>query len=172
MIVALRNMSATNKVVFLDRDGVVNHDPGDYTASVDEFRFLPGVLDTLKSWTEMGFSFIVITNQGGIARGRYTLEDFSRIDKKMSDAFRDSGIAYLETYYCTHHDLVGKCLCRKPLPGMLEKAIARHKVDRRHAFMIGDKDRDVAAAEAAGIRGVKIPTNGGLATIDPNEVIR
>src|SRR5690554_1192922 len=146
MIVALKNMSTQmNKVIFLDRDGVINHDPGDYTTSAEEFRLLPGVLETLQKWSALGYSIIVITNQGGIAKGRYTLEDFREVDKKMADAFRNSGISYLDTYFCTHHDSLGKCLCRKPLPGMIEKALARHSVNPHHAVMIGDKERDIDA---------------------------
>lgn len=155
-----------NKVIFLDRDGVINHDPGDYTTSPQDFEILPDVLETLRAWTDQGYSMIVITNQGGIAKKRYSLSDFDRIDRKMADAFLGAGIAYLATYFCPHHDELGKCLCRKPLSGMLEKAIVRHDVDREKSVMIGDKDRDMEAAAGAGIRGIKVPTNTGLKEVD------
>jgi len=68
------------KAIFLDRDGVINHDPGDYTTSITEFTILPDVIPTLVEWTAMGYVIVVITNQGGIAKDRYTFEDFYEID--------------------------------------------------------------------------------------------
>ena len=168
MIVALKNLQILmgNKIIFLDRDGVINHDPGDYTTSPQEFEILPDVLETLRAWTDRGYSMIVITNQGGIAKKRYSLADFERIDRKMADAFLGAGIDYLATYFCPHHDELGKCLCRKPLPGMIEKAIVCHDVDCDKSVMIGDKDRDLEAAAGAGIRGIKVSTNASLKEVD------
>lgn len=152
-------------VIFLDRDGVVNHDPGDYTKHLSEFTILPGVVEQLKSWTSEGYSIVVITNQGGIAKKKYSISDFYEIDAFMSKTFLDNGIAYLDTYFCTHHDAIGKCLCRKPLSGMIEKAIHCHNVDAAKSVMIGDKMRDVECAENAGVRGIKIDVNQDLRTI-------
>lgn len=152
--------------IFLDRDGVINHDPGDYTTCLDEFTILPGVLETLKKWTDEGFSIIVVTNQGGLAKERYTLADFQEIDRYMTKTFKEAGIDFLETYYCPHHDAISHCLCRKPRPGMIEKALARHNIDPEKSLMIGDKWRDVEASEAAGVRGVKVDVNQDLRTVD------
>jgi|SRR5690554_856752 len=152
--------------VFLDRDGVINHDPGDYTTSVEEFTILPGVIETLQKWTKQGYCIIVITNQGGIARDRYSLADFHKIDKYMAAEFHKAGVDYIETYFCPHHDLISHCLCRKPHPGMIEKAIHRHSIDPKRSVMIGDKWRDVESGEAAGVRGIKIEVNQGLKEID------
>ena len=148
--------------VFLDRDGVINHDPGDYTANVEEFTILPGVIETLQKWTKQGYCIIVITNQGGIARKRYTLADFEKIDKYMSSEFLKAGIDYIETYFCPHHDMISHCLCRKPHPGMIEKALHRHGIDPKRSVMIGDKFRDIDSGEAAGVRGIKIDVNQSL----------
>lgn len=152
-------------VVFLDRDGVINHDPGDYTKHISEFTILPGVVETLQKWTKEGYSIIVITNQGGLAKKKYTLADFYGIDKYMSETFLSNGIAYLDTYFCPHHDAISNCLCRKPHGGMVEKAVHRHKVDTEKSVMIGDKWRDVEASEAAGVRGIKIDVNQDLRTV-------
>ena len=84
----------------------------------------------------------------------------------MCREFDNEGIAYLETYFCPHHDALSNCLCRKPHSGMIEKAIARHKIDPVKSFMIGDKYRDIEAGEAAGVRGIKIEVNQSLASID------
>jgi D-glycero-D-manno-heptose 1,7-bisphosphate phosphatase len=154
------------KAVFLDRDGVINHDPGDYTTSLTEFVILPTVIETLVEWSNKGYAIIVITNQGGIAKGLYTFEDFYEIDAYMRSKFIDAGVNYLETYFCPHHDAVSHCLCRKPHSGMIEKAIARFGVDAEQSVMIGDKWRDLEAAEGAGVKGIKIDTNQPLKGLD------
>ncbi len=154
------------KALFLDRDGVINHDPGDYTRSIDEFTILPGVIEFLQEHSEKGYAIIVVTNQGGIAKGEYSLSDFYEIDAYMGSAFAEAGINYIETYFCPHHDVVGKCLCRKPGSGMLEKAVHRHSIDPELSVMIGDKWRDIEAGEGAGIRGVKVDVNQDLRTVD------
>lgn len=157
-------MNKTNlkPVVFLDRDGVINHDPGDYTGKLSEFKILPGVIEALKKWSDMGYAIVVITNQGGIARKKYTLNDFLEIDEFMTSTFRNAGINFIETYFCPHHDLVSNCLCRKPHPGMIEKALHRHHIDPKRSIMIGDKPRDIEAANAAGVEGILIESNQRL----------
>lgn len=152
--------------VFLDRDGVINHDPGDYTTSLQEFKILPGAIEAIKKWSDKGFVIIVITNQGGIARKRYTISDFLEIDRYMANAFLEAGINYIETYFCPHHDVVSNCLCRKPHPGMIEKAIHRHGIDPKRSVMIGDKQRDLDAAHAAGVKGIKVETNQRLDVLE------
>ncbi|MCZ4408311.1 HAD family hydrolase [Cryomorphaceae bacterium 1068] len=154
------------KAIFLDRDGVINHDPGDYTTSITEFTILPDVIPTLVKWSDQGYVIIVITNQGGIAKERYTLEDFYEIDEYMQAKFLEAGVAYLDTYFCPHHDAISHCLCRKPHSGMIEKAIARYGVNPDQSLMIGDKWRDLEAAEGAGVKGIKIDVNQSLQTID------
>lgn len=159
------NHKQLRPVVFLDRDGVINHDPADYTCSLIEFVILPGVVETLKLMTDSGYGIVVITNQGGIAKNRYTFADFYEIDAFMSETFRAAGIDFIGTYFCPHHDAISHCLCRKPHPGMIEKAIAVHSIDPVQSIMIGDKWRDIDAAEAAGIRGIKTDVNQDLRTV-------
>lgn len=154
------------KAIFLDRDGVINHDPGDYTTSITEFTILPDVISTLIRWSEQGYVIVVITNQGGIAKERYTLDDFYEIDDYMKSKFLEAGVNYLETYFCPHHDAISHCLCRKPHSGMVEKAVAKHGIDPNQSVMIGDKWRDLEAAEGAGVKGIKIDVNQSLTTID------
>ncbi len=150
----------------MDRDGVINHDPGDYTTCIEEFTILPGLVETLQDFTKRGYAIVVITNQGGIAKGLYSLEDFYEIDRYMRDTFLKANIDYLETYFCPHHESVSRCLCRKPQAGMVEKAIARHHVDRSRSLMIGDKMRDLEAAATAGITtGVLVGVNQDLRTV-------
>lgn len=150
------------KVVFLDRDGVINHDPGDYTKSAEDFQILPGVFEALRKLNHLNFDLIVITNQGGIAKGLYSLEDFYAIDQKMHTAFQEKNIRVLETFFCPHHPDYGRCLCRKPHSLMVQKAIGKYQVSIEDSVLVGDKERDVQCAEGAGVRGVLIPTNAPI----------
>lgn len=150
------------KAVFLDRDGVINHDPGDYTKNVDEFHFLPGLFDTLRLINAYGFEIIVVTNQGGIARGIYSLQDFKKTDAYMHKRFQEEHIRVMPTFFCPHHELAGKCLCRKPKSLLVERAIARYQISAADSVFVGDKERDIACAEGAGVRGILIPTNALL----------
>lgn len=161
-----------NKLLLLDRDGVINHDPGDYTMSLGEFHINPGVLEQLAHWTNEGYSIAIITNQGGIAKGLYTLNDFLEIDAFMAAEFKTAGIAYLATYFCPHHESVSRCLCRKPRGGMIEKAMALHRGDYTTSLMVGDKPRDVIAANEAGVRGMVIDVNQDLRTVKLPEIAR
>jgi len=153
------------KAIFLDRDGVINHDPGDYTKSLDEFTILPGVIEFLKNAGSKGFAVIVITNQGGIAKGKYGLDDFYEINHFMKSEFLKADINYLDTFFCPHHDLISNCLCRKPKSGMIEKAIARYNVEVGESLMIGDKWRDLDAAHLPGVFGIKTDVNQDLRTV-------
>lgn len=150
------------KAIFLDRDGVVNHDPGDYTKTPEEFTLLPGVISALNLLRASDFEFVVITNQGGIARGLYSLADFEAIDRKMHALLNEGGIKVLETFFCPHYPDSGVCLCRKPHSLMIEKAIAKYQISAGASWMIGDKDRDIQCAEGAGVRGLKTSTNSSL----------
>ena len=153
------------KAIILDRDGVINHDPGDYTRNIRGFQILPGVEETLKRFSNAGFSIVVITNQGGIAKGEYSLDDFYEIDRYMSNWMIDREINFLETFFCPHHDKYTVCLCRKPKRGMVEKAIAKYHIDPEKSFMIGDKQRDLDSASPSGIRGILVPVNADLRNI-------
>jgi len=150
------------KAVFLDRDGVINHDPGEYTKSASEFQFLTGIFETLRIINDRGFELVVITNQGGIAKGLYSLDDFYAIDAKMHAGFRENNVRVLETFFCPHHPDFGKCLCRKPHSLLVQKALGKHYLSASDSVMVGDKERDVQCAEGAGVRGVLIPTNAPL----------
>jgi D-glycero-D-manno-heptose 1,7-bisphosphate phosphatase len=151
-----------NKAVFLDRDGVINHDPGDYTRALDEFVVLPTVYDALKLLQEAGYLLILITNQGGIAKGQYTHAAVHEIHRYFIQSCADRGIIITDVYYSPHHPDFGASLSRKPGGLMIEKACARYQIDPGLSWMIGDKARDVEAGENAGVRGILMPVNGDL----------
>lgn len=150
------------KVVFLDRDGVINFEPGDYTYQVEKFKILDGLFEALHLLKDKGYEFIVITNQGGISKGIYNHNDVNSVHGYMQKQFNDAGINLLDIYYCPHHAINEKCICRKPNSLMLEKAIAKYDVDKSQSYFIGDSRRDILAADFAGVTGVLIVKNDSL----------
>lgn len=151
-----------NKAVFLDRDGVINFDPGDYTYNLTEFKLNEGIIANLKLLYDHGYLLIIITNQGGISKKLYTHNDVSEIHNYLKSELKKEGVELTEIYYCPHHSINEKCICRKPNPLMIQKAIARFNIDPEKSFMIGDKDRDVESAEAAGVKGIKVELNSNI----------
>ena len=151
-----------NKAIFLDRDGVINFDPGDYTYLLEEFKINKGIISNLKRLYEDGFLLIIITNQGGISKQIYAHKHVETIHQYLKNELKKAGIQLTEIYYCPHHSINEKCICRKPNSLLIEKAIARFNIDPKKSYMIGDKMRDVEAAEKAGIKGIKTGLNENI----------
>lgn len=138
--------------LFLDRDGVINVDY-DYVHRIDEFDFIDGIFDLCRRYQEKNYSIFVVTNQSGIARGRYSEADFAVLSDWMVAVFKAQGVTITAVYHCPHHpDITGPCDCRKPRPGMLLRAATEHGVDLAASVLIGDKERDVEAGCNAGLR--------------------
>lgn len=148
-----------NKAVFLDRDGVINHEVGNYITRFEDFHLLPFAVGHIRNLCDAGYKVVVITNQGGIAKGLYTHAELDRMHKALHDAVQQAGAQIDAIYYCPHHPEFGNCLCRKPGSLMVEKAIARFQIDPTRSVFIGDKPRDMEAAEGAGVRGILIHEN-------------
>jgi D-glycero-D-manno-heptose 1,7-bisphosphate phosphatase len=126
-----------NKIVFLDRDGVLNREIGDYVCKKEDFELLPDVIPSLLNLKTKGYQFVIVTNQGGIE--------------------------ILEIYYSPDHpEYNGKSLSRKPESILLEKAVYRFKASTEDSVFIGDNIRDIQAGESAGIRSILIESNSGL----------
>jgi D-glycero-D-manno-heptose 1,7-bisphosphate phosphatase len=146
-----------NKAIFLDRDGVLNHEIHDYITRLEDFEILDYQIAPLKRLYDEGFLLIIITNQGGIAKQRYTEETLGEMHKALNERFEEQGASIKHAYYCPHHPTVSEeCDCRKPKSGMLLEAIATYSIDPAMSVMIGDKPRDVEAANGAGVRGILI----------------
>lgn len=146
-----------NKAIFLDRDGVLNHEIYDYICRLEDFEVLEYQIPPLKRFYDEGYLLIVITNQGGIALNRYTEDTLAEMHRILFAAFEAKGAEIAHAYYCPHHPTVsGPCNCRKPLSGMLLEAIATFDIDPALSVMIGDKPRDVQAANGAGVKGILI----------------
>jgi len=153
------------QAIFLDRDGVINEERGEYTYLIEDFLFNDGVFTALQMFQEAGYLLIVISNQGGIARGRYSRTDVDRLHRFMEKELLAKNIRLTEIYYCPHHSDLEKCLCRKPGTLMLEKAMARFNIDPVRSYFIGDHKRDAEAAIKAGIKPITIQPNQPLTEI-------
>lgn len=140
------------KVVFLDRDGVINKKApkADYVKKPEEFEFLPGVTEAFRLFHEAGYKVVIITNQAGIARGKMSEEDLSSIHSLMTDEIVKAGGQVEKIYHCPHGWDEG-CFCRKPQPGMLFAASKDLKVPLKDSVFIGDDERDKMAGDAAGM---------------------
>lgn len=149
------------KAVFLDRDGVINREQG-WVYKLNDFEILPDVPNALKLLKDKGFLLIIITNQSGIGLGLYSHIDVETIHYFLADDLYKKKIKISEIYYCPHHPEKGKCLCRKPNTIMLEKAIARFNIDVKASYFIGDRDRDIEAANAVGLKSIKIESNSSF----------
>ena len=150
------------KAVFLDRDGVINKEVGDYVYRVKDFKFNEGLFDALRLLKEHNYELIVITNQGGVAKEIYSSKDVFLVHQHMQKRLLEEGIDLVDIYYCPHHHTVSNCLCRKPNSIMIERAIAKHDIDVSNSFLIGDSLRDVQAAEKTGLKGLLIKPNTNL----------
>lgn len=155
-------MQSEKKAIFLDRDGVLIRERGDYTWQLEDMKINEGVADALKTFSSAGFILIVISNQSGIAQGLYSKENADYLHNHMDRYFQNKGVHINEYYYCPHHPSVSNCLCRKPDSLLLEKAISRFQINAKHSWFIGDADRDIEAGNKAGVKTLKIEVNGSL----------
>ena len=146
------------KTIFLDRDGVVNKEIN-YLYKIDDFEFIEGIFDACLYFQNLGYAIIIVTNQSGISRGYYNESDYKIITKWMLTQFRDKGIIILDTFHCPHGPK-STCECRKPKPGMFIEAKKKHNTDMKHSWMIGDKEVDIKAANAAGIKNTILVRSG------------
>lgn len=137
--------------VFLDRDGTLNRDTG-FVHRVQDYERMPFATEALKRLAAAGFGLAIITNQGGIGRGLFTLEDFQRFQQHLLRDFAAEGVTIAASFYCPHAPGAG-CDCRKPKPGMLYQAREQLGADLARCFVIGDRVSDAQAGLAAGLRG-------------------
>lgn len=160
------------KAVFFDRDGVINKDYG-YVGTLERFKFLPGVKEALATLKQMGYLTILVTNQSGIARGMYTVDDFDTVTEFMQGQLSLCKAQFDGIYFCPHHPQATvaafrcECTCRKPQPEMLLWAQREFDIDLEHSIMVGDHASDIEAGENAGVKnlilvGTHLDTDGPL----------
>lgn len=151
---------AVVKLIFLDRDGVINKYPGDgkYVTALPKFRFLPDVKKAVALLSKKKFKIFVISNQAGVSKGIYSKTTLNEITQYMLKKIQGYGGKIDAVYYCRHQER-HNCLCRKPKAGLIEKALKEHSIAKKwlkRAFFIGDSTRDVLTAKAAGVKSMLV----------------
>ena len=144
-----------DKVIFLDRDGVINRDKRTYIRSWGEFNFLPNVFVALRKLTKEGFKIIIISNQAGIAKGLYTQTSLSEITEKMLERIKRNSAKIHSVHYCNHSN-EDNCNCRKPEIGLFKQALLGKVVDLSETFFIGDSQRDIEAGKKLGCKTILV----------------
>lgn len=163
------NNSLKNRAIFLDRDGVINQmvynaDFGlvDSPGNPEEFSLLPGVSEAIARINGLGFMVVIVSNQPGIAKGRFNQRLLDAMTVKMINSIKAGGGRIDSIYYCLHHpnaalpEYRANCECRKPKPGLLLKAAKELEIDLAASYMVGDGITDVVAGQAAGVRTIFI----------------
>lgn len=138
------------KAIFLDRDGVINIEKN-YLYKIEDFEFVEGTFESLKYLQELGYILFVITNQSGVDRGYYSLEDFNKLTDWMISEFRTQNILIAQVELCPHTPN-DNCNCRKPKTGMIDNILKSHKIDLENSWLIGDKSSDIECAKNANIK--------------------
>lgn len=149
-------------VIFLDQDNTLITTP-DWPKSVQEVNIIPGVISTLKKLCERGYRLVIVSNQGGIARGLVTEETIIQIQKKILNECSKEQIPIWKYYYCSHHP-DAQCGCRKPEIGMVNEII--DQIDYARSFMIGDKEVDVQFGKKLGVQTILIAINEAVTNAD------
>jgi D-glycero-D-manno-heptose 1,7-bisphosphate phosphatase len=157
-------MLMTNRAIFLDRDGTINEEAG-YITAPGQFRLFGFAAEAVRLINQAGWRAIVVTNQSGVARGHFTEEFLRQIHELMEDSLRAQDARLDAIYSCVHHPDFGhpplRCFCRKPRPGLIERAAKDFDLDLGECFVVGDRYRDVETGHAAGASGVLVMTGFG-----------
>ena len=155
------------RAVFIDRDGTLAHEVG-YVNHVSRFRLFPWSVDSVRLLNRAGLLAVVVTNQAGVARGYFPERLIGEVHAAMSAAMEAGGARLDGIYYCPHHPTAGEapyrqdCACRKPRPGLLQRAAADLGVDLARSWVVGDRTADLELARNVGARAILVKTGYGL----------
>lgn len=155
--------SPQRKIVFIDRDGVINIDLWKYVEHWKEFEFEPSALEALRMLTEQGFDIVIVSNQAGVGDGVFTETVMWDIHEKMLEVMKNHGVFIYSAQYCTHGK-EANCECRKPKTGLLERAVTGLEFSRRKTCFVGDKLSDIEAGKKFGIKTILVRTGYGART--------
>ena len=158
----------TMKLIILDRDGVINQDRDDFVKSVDEWIPIEGSMDAIAFLTQAGYNIAVATNQSGIGRKYFTVQDLTEMHAKMHRLVRQAGGEIDGIWFCPH-TAADNCDCRKPKPGMIYDILERFKADPAETWLVGDSLRDLQAMHEAGGKTALVLTGKGKKTLSQQE---
>lgn len=150
-------------LIILDRDGVINEDSDDYIKSLDEWQALPGSIAAIAQLSQAGFTIAVATNQSGLGRGLFTLDDLESMHERLRELVEASGGSIAGIFYCPHHP-DDHCNCRKPNTGLFQAASEVLDEPLDGALVIGDSLRDLEAALACNCQPILVRTGKGTKT--------
>lgn len=158
------------KVIFLDRDGVINKNlDNDYVKSWAEFEFLADSKRAISRLTQNGYEIIVITNQAGVNKNLVSSDIVAEIHRKMADEISSAGGNIKAIYSCPHRQ-DENCECRKPKPGMLLQASRDYDIELGKAYLVGDSMRDIEAGDSVGCKTILVMTGHGAKEISQREM--
>ena len=143
-------MPLKQKALFLDRDGIINIDHG-YVSQIKDFQFTQGIFELLHLFLKKNYLLFIVTNQSGIGRGYYTLDNFHTLNDWMLERLKEKQIPIESVHYCPHAP-EESCLCRKPQTGMVDDILQNHSIDLLQSWLIGDKQSDIDLALQAHIK--------------------
>ncbi|HOO55424.1 MAG TPA: HAD family hydrolase [bacterium] len=155
------------RAVFIDRDGTLSEEVG-YLNHASRFRLLPRSAEAIRLLNEAGVPAVVVTNQAGVARGYFPEERILEVHERMKKLLAEGGARLDGVYYCPHHPTAGvppyrcDCNCRKPKPGLIEKAVDELDLQAEGSYMIGDKFSDVQLGHLMKCSGILVKTGYGL----------
>ena len=151
----------SKRAVFLDRDGTIVEDPG-FLHEPEKVKLLPGAAAAIRRLNDAGYLAIVVTNQSGIARGRFTVADYEAVQQRLGALLAAQGARLDGAYFCPHHpQFTGPCDCRKPGLKLFRDAQAAFDIDFAQSWWVGDRLSDVQPARALGGHGVLVVTGDG-----------
>lgn len=167
-----------DKAVFLDRDGVLNEDNG-YTYMLSDLRILDGVIEGLRKISSLGYQLIIVSNQSGIARGFFTLDQMHIFMQGLINVLYKYDVEILDYYYCPHHidgkidEFTKSCSCRKPEPEMIIQAKKKYNLDLSRSILIGDKETDIMAGINANLyANILVNADGDCITSHATNVVK
>ena len=152
--------SKARKAVFLDRDGVINHNLNKYVLSIESVQIIPRSLQAIANLAKSEYAVVIVTNQSAIGRGLITEEIAQNINNFILEKIQSTNGIIDGIYLCPHHPKT-PCVCRKPNPGMLIQAAAELNLDLENSWLVGDAITDIQAAIAANVKPVMVGTGRG-----------
>ena len=150
----------TIKLIILDRDGVINEDSDNYVRSVDEWKPIPGSIEAIADLYKAGYDIAVATNQSGLSRGYFDVDELNAMHSKMVHLVKEQGGQISAVLYCPHGP-DDHCDCRKPKPGMIHQFVEQFHQKAEDVWVVGDSLRDLQAGLQAGCKVALVKTGKG-----------